>query len=93
MGMVVIYLIPPAAVISGMMMDGEYLMAMGGVAWGFMVAAYAPSLFETGLAIGGVAFAAIIVVIGLRVLRFLPDSLADADLDPHHRRRTSEASA
>ena len=44
MGMVVIYLIPPAAVISGMMMDGEYLMAMGGVAWGFMVAAYAPTL-------------------------------------------------
>ena len=44
MGMVVIYLIPPAAVISGMMMGGEYIMAMGSVAWGFMVVAYAPTL-------------------------------------------------
>lgn len=40
-----------------------------------VVAAYMPSLPELGLALGGVALAAAIVVVGLRVLRFLPDDL------------------
>ena len=51
-----------------------------------VVASYSPSLVEIGLGIGGVALAGAIVVVGLRVLRFLPESLADAALDPHHRR-------
>ncbi|MBT7942082.1 MAG: polysulfide reductase NrfD, partial [Alphaproteobacteria bacterium] len=44
---------------------------------------YFPSVPEIGLGIGGVAIAAIMVIIGMKVLRFLPVSLADADIDPH----------
>jgi len=44
---------------------------------------YTPSLPEIGLGIGGVALAGLIVIIGMKVLRFLPVSLADADVDPH----------
>ncbi len=49
------------------------------------VAAYAPSLPEFVLGLGGVALAGFIVMLGLRVLRFLPASLASADIDPHHK--------
>ena len=42
-----------------------------------VVTNYTPSLPEIGLGFGGVALAAAIVVIGLRLLRFLPDDLAD----------------
>jgi len=45
---------------------------------------YTPSLPEIGLGLGGVALALIVVLFGLRVLRFLPSSLADAVIDPHH---------
>lgn len=44
---------------------------------------YVPSLPEFGLGIGGIAISAILVVIGLKVLRFLPVSLNDADIDPN----------
>ena len=47
------------------------------------VTRYVPSLPEIGLGMGGIAIAAIMVVIGVKVLRFLPVSLADADIDPH----------
>ncbi len=49
------------------------------------VAAYAPSLPEFVLGLGGVALAGFIVMLGLRVLRFMPASLASADIDPHHK--------
>ncbi len=45
---------------------------------------YSPSLVETMLGIGGMAVAGVIVVIALRVLRFLPESLDDSVVDPHH---------
>jgi len=45
---------------------------------------YTPSLPEIGLGLGGVALALVIVLFGLRVLRFLPASLADAAIDPHY---------
>jgi len=45
---------------------------------------YTPSLPEIGLGLGGVALALVIVLFGLRVLRFLPASLADAVIDPHY---------
>ena len=48
------------------------------------VAAYWPSLPELGLALGGVAIALAITVVGMRVLRFMPASLADEDVDPSH---------
>ena len=50
-----------------------------------VVSAYAPSLPEIGLGFGGVALAGMIVLLGIKVLRFLPVSLADAAIDPHHK--------
>jgi molybdopterin-containing oxidoreductase family membrane subunit len=40
------------------------------------IAAYSPSLPEFGLGLGGLALAGAIVLVGLKVLRFLPASLA-----------------
>ena len=50
-----------------------------------VVSTYAPSLPEIGLGLGGVALAGLIVLLGIKVLRFLPVSLADAAIDPHHK--------
>ena len=50
---------------------------------GGQVAAYAPSVPELLLGLGGVAVALIITAVGVRVLQFLPESLADQDVDPH----------
>jgi len=44
---------------------------------------YTPSLPEIMLGLGGMAMALFIVVFALKVLRFLPVSLADAVVDPH----------
>ena len=46
-------------------------------------AGYAPSLPELLLGLGGVAVALLITAVGVRVLQFLPESLADKDVDPH----------
>jgi molybdopterin-containing oxidoreductase family membrane subunit len=46
-----------------------------------VVAAYAPSLPEIALGAGGTALAVALTVIALRVLPFLPQSLADGDVD------------
>jgi molybdopterin-containing oxidoreductase family membrane subunit len=43
-------------------------------------ASYTPSLPELLLGVGGVAVALIITAVGVRVLQFLPESLADAAL-------------
>ena len=48
------------------------------------VAAYAPSLPEVVLGLGGVATALLIVAVAIRALPFLPATLADADIDPHY---------
>lgn len=50
---------------------------------GGAVAAYAPSVPEVLLGLGGVAVAMLITAVGVRVLQFLPESLADKDVDPH----------
>lgn len=42
-----------------------------------VVASYRPSVPEFGLAIGGMAFAALVVLIGMRLFPFVPKSLAD----------------
>ena len=47
-----------------------------------VVAAYVPSLPEVALGAGGVAFALALTTVALKLLPFLPRSLADADLDP-----------
>jgi len=49
-----------------------------------VIASYTPSLPEFVLGIGGVALALAATVVGTRVLRFLPVSLADEQVDPHH---------
>jgi molybdopterin-containing oxidoreductase family membrane subunit len=45
---------------------------------------YSPSLPEVLLGLGGVALVLMLTFIGIRVLRFLPTSLADDVSDPHH---------
>jgi len=49
-----------------------------------IVNSYSPSFPEVVLGIGGVAVALAAVVVGIRVLRFLPVSLADDLVDPHY---------
>ncbi len=46
---------------------------------------YAPSLPEILLGLGGIATAMITVALAVKVLRFLPESLADEVVDPHHK--------
>lgn len=45
--------------------------------------AYVPTVWELMLGVGGVALALVMVVLGVKVLRFLPESLSDAVVDPH----------
>lgn len=55
---------------------------------GFMdgvAAQYVPTVPETLLGIGGFAVAMIIVAIGVKILGFLPQTLADSATDPHHK--------
>ncbi len=49
-----------------------------------VVNSYTPSLPEILLGLGGIAMALFIVTFALKVLRFLPVSLADSVADPHH---------
>lgn len=48
-----------------------------------VVSSYTPSLPEIMLGLGGVAMTLFIVAFALKVLRFLPASLADSVADPH----------
>jgi molybdopterin-containing oxidoreductase family membrane subunit len=48
-----------------------------------VVAHYSPSLPEVMLGIGGMALAMFLVTFAIKVLRFLPTSLADSVADPH----------
>ncbi|MBI3547277.1 MAG: polysulfide reductase NrfD [Gammaproteobacteria bacterium] len=48
-----------------------------------VVASYTPRLPEFALGIGGLAIALIATVLALKFLPFLPQSLSDADADPH----------
>jgi len=51
--------------------------------FGREASAYAPSIPEFLLGLGGVAVALLITAVGVRVLQFLPESLADDVVDPH----------
>ena len=46
---------------------------------------YAPSLPEVLLGVGGFALALAATTFALKVLPFLPESLADEEVDPHHK--------
>ena len=48
-----------------------------------VVSSYTPSLPEILLGLGGMAMTLFIVAFALKVLRFLPVSLADSVVDPH----------
>lgn len=48
-----------------------------------VITQYQPSLYEMLLGVGGIAIALFIVAFALKVLKFLPNSLADAVADPH----------
>ena len=48
-----------------------------------VVGEYFPSIWEILLGIGGLAVSLVLVIVGIAVLRFLPDSLADKIVDPH----------
>ena len=45
---------------------------------------YLPSVWELMLGLGGIALTLVMVTIGVKVLRFLPESLADQVVDPMH---------
>lgn len=75
-----------------------YVIVIGGQAWplnlfpdrevssGFydgVISNYSPSLPELGLGLGGVALTGLIVLFGIRILRFLPTTLADSAVDPN----------
>lgn len=47
------------------------------------VGSYSPSIWEIALGVGGIALALLIVTVAVRVLRFLPETLEDAAVDPH----------
>jgi Ni/Fe-hydrogenase subunit HybB-like protein len=70
-----------------------YVIVIGGQAWPLnmfpgkevsssfydgVISSYAPSLAEIGLGLGGVALAGLIILFGIKVLRFLPTTLANA---------------
>ena len=56
-----------------------------------VVASYTPSLPEFLLGIGGIGIALGMTVFAIKVLPFLPTSLADADVDPHHKAGAAKA--
>jgi molybdopterin-containing oxidoreductase family membrane subunit len=50
-----------------------------------VVGLYTPTLPEIFLGIGGIGLALGMTTFAIKVLPFLPQSLADADVDPHHK--------
>ncbi len=52
------------------------------------IAPYSPSLPEVLLGIGGISVALLMTSVGVRVLKFLPESLADEVVDPHKAKAT-----
>lgn len=57
------------------------------------IASYTPSLWEVLLGISGIAIALLATAVAVKALPFLPESLADADVDPHHATKTARAAA
>ncbi len=51
-----------------------------------IINSYSPTLLEFGLGFGGFAVALIAVALAVKVLRLMPVSLADADVDPHYKK-------
>lgn len=58
-----------------------------------MLTGYTPTLPELLLGFGGIGIALVIVVIGIKILRFLPDSLADTEVETGTADSTHKATA
>jgi len=56
-----------------------------------VVSGYTPTVAEIGLGLGGVALAGLIVLFAIKLLRFLPVSLSNADIDPHFQTTANKA--
>jgi len=56
-----------------------------------VVGSYSPSLPEFLLGVGGLGIALALTVFAMKVLPFLPQSLADADVNPHHKAEAAKA--
>jgi molybdopterin-containing oxidoreductase family membrane subunit len=56
-----------------------------------VVAPYSPSAPELMLGVGGIGIALVMVAFAVKVLPFLPQSLADAVADPHRKAETGTA--
>jgi len=76
-----------------------YVIIVGGQAWPLtlfpgmevsssfydgVINSYSPKLPDLALGFGGVGLAGLIVVVGIKLLRFLPSTLANSAIDPHH---------
>ena len=76
-----------------------YVIIVGGQAWPLtlfpgmevsssfydgVINSYSPKLTDLALGFGGVGLAGLIVVVGIKLLRFLPSTLANSAIDPHH---------
>jgi molybdopterin-containing oxidoreductase family membrane subunit len=48
-----------------------------------VVASYTPRLPEIALGLGGVGLAGLVVLLGIKLLRLLPVTLANSAIDPH----------
>ena len=48
-----------------------------------VVLSYTPSLMEIGVGLGAMSLSGLIVLVGIKVLRFLPATLANSAVDPH----------
>lgn len=48
-----------------------------------VVNSYSPSIWEITLGVGGIAVALLVVTVAVRILQFLPETLADSAVDPH----------
>ncbi|VAW82678.1 Sulfite reduction-associated complex DsrMKJOP protein DsrP (= HmeB) [hydrothermal vent metagenome] len=55
-----------------------------------VINSYSPSIWEITLGVGGVAFALIMVTLAVRVLRFMPETLADEAIDPQAAAKLAE---
>jgi molybdopterin-containing oxidoreductase family membrane subunit len=58
-----------------------------------VVSSYTPSLPEIALGVSGFAIAFAAVVVAIKVLRFVPESLADEVVDPHYSPEKAAAAA
>jgi len=68
----------PGKVVKSLFADGE-------------VNAYSATAPEILLGLGGVALALVMVTLGIKLFRIMPVSLADADVDPHHKPSQAQA--